>query len=174
MLFTIAMEIGLFEALYKNADIVYSPKLLIKTKRKPDQIPGEISGSTIFERVVIPPAPRLVEASEYWSFNFWYDMVTERTAMGSMLTKYANGSIIHFPKSTELNPLIIFIAIALAGNANGSIRRNSIIGFNLVLVFVTVYAAGTARATAVNAANKAILRLFIKGARLLLLVNILM
>ena len=63
------MEIGRLDEVYKNAEIVCSPRLLINTNRSPDHTPGEISGKVIFKKVVHPEAPRFLEASSYWSFN---------------------------------------------------------------------------------------------------------
>ena len=52
-----AIEIGLLDGVYKNAEMVCSPRLLVNTNRNPDHIPGEISGKVILKKVVNPEAP---------------------------------------------------------------------------------------------------------------------
>ena len=60
-----AIEIGLLDGVYKNAEMVCSPRLLVNTNRNPNHIPRAISGKVILKKVVNPEAPRFLEASSY-------------------------------------------------------------------------------------------------------------
>jgi hypothetical protein len=44
MALTMAIETGLFDAVYKNTVTVYSPMLRMKTRRKPAKRPGDNMG----------------------------------------------------------------------------------------------------------------------------------
>jgi hypothetical protein len=63
MPFTIAMDMGLLLTVYKNAEMVYSPILLITINMVPPIMPGVMMGRTTFLKVCIELALRLFDAS---------------------------------------------------------------------------------------------------------------
>jgi len=64
-----AIEIGLFPGVNKNADIVYSPRPLMNTSKNPAKTPGDITGKEILKKVFKLLAPRFFEASIYPSLS---------------------------------------------------------------------------------------------------------